>query len=276
MTKDPLLTLVTVTRNPGVLLHQTLQATAAQTLRLSQPENLEVLVVDGASTDGTPQWLAQNPTLVDRWISEPDEGIYPAMNKAVTLARGHWIIFMNAGDWFENPRVLEDLDLVSRPNSVIYGGVRVRHSDPRSSVTWEDIHPPLALAHLARQMICSHQSMVVPRSYLLQFPFDPQFTLAADHFFLALLATHKVPFVMVPYTLSSVLALGESGRSLSRTYQEKRRAVVRAGLLSPLGGWLIYGPKLFFLPFKTLAKRLLPFSVVRRVKRALFLPKGSA
>jgi len=269
----PLVTLVTVTRNPGELLQQTLQATAAQTLRLSQPENVEVLVVDGASTDGTPQWLTQNPSLVDRWISEPDDGIYNAMNKGTALARGRWIMFMNAGDWFENPRVLEDLHLDSEPDGVVYGGARVRHYDSRSGAQWEDIDPPLELSKLPGQMICSHQSVVVPRSLVLQYPFDGRFGLAADHHFLAQLAAGRVAFKKVSITVSSVAAGGASGANLYRTFLEKRRAVVTAGLVSPLVSWRIYGPKILLLPLKNLVKWFLPFSLARRIKRTFFLPK---
>ena len=92
------LTIITVCRNARALLLLTLESVIEQKTK----ENLRIehLIIDGASTDGTPEWLAelQAAGKIESYISEPDAGIYDAMNKGIRLARGKVLYFLNAGD----------------------------------------------------------------------------------------------------------------------------------------------------------------------------------
>ena len=92
------LTIVTVCRNARALLQLTLESVVAQKAK----ENLRIehLIIDGASTDGTPEWLAelQAAGKIESYISEPDAGIYDAMNKGIRLSKGKVLYFLNAGD----------------------------------------------------------------------------------------------------------------------------------------------------------------------------------
>ncbi|MCZ7592848.1 MAG: glycosyltransferase [Kiritimatiellae bacterium] len=89
----PLISIITVTRNAARDLPGCLDSVAAQT-----DVPYEHWVVDGGSTDGTLELLASRNDPRIRWISEPDRGIYDAMNKAVRLARGQWIYFLGSDD----------------------------------------------------------------------------------------------------------------------------------------------------------------------------------
>ncbi|NVK57190.1 MAG: glycosyltransferase [Alteromonadaceae bacterium] len=115
---DPLFTIVTVTWNNLSGLKVTAASIAVQRF-----VNFEWLVVDGASKDGTPDWLANCTTPGLTWISEPDNGLYDAMNKAIASARGRYLIFMNAGDEFADIEVLRrTADEVARdPADILYG-----------------------------------------------------------------------------------------------------------------------------------------------------------
>ena len=68
--------------------------------------DFELVVVDGASTDGSVELIHTHADRIDRWVSEPDGGIYNAMNKAVAMATGEYVIFMNSGDTFYEDDVL--------------------------------------------------------------------------------------------------------------------------------------------------------------------------
>ncbi len=116
--QHPLFTIVTVTWNNLDGIEATAASIAAQTNR-----DFEWRVVDGASRDGTPDWLAASPMHGLIWVSEPDNGLYDAMNKAIDSACGRYLIFMNAGDEFAEPDVLErTADAIARaPADVLYG-----------------------------------------------------------------------------------------------------------------------------------------------------------
>ena len=86
---------------------QTLPATAAS-LAAQRGADYEWVVVDGASTDGTAEWVRAQGDAVSRFVSEKDGGIYDAMNKAVSMARGEWGYFLNADDRLADPEVLAE------------------------------------------------------------------------------------------------------------------------------------------------------------------------
>ena len=95
-----MLTVITVCRNVREELPATVQSVLNQKAKGSI--SIEHLVVDGASTDGTPEWLAGQLAAgnIERYVSEPDRGIYDAMNKGINLARGQVLAFLNAGDTY--------------------------------------------------------------------------------------------------------------------------------------------------------------------------------
>jgi glycosyltransferase involved in cell wall biosynthesis len=111
---------VTVTRNCARTLEACLDSVAAQTLL-----GIEHLVVDGGSMDGTVELLRARNERVAWWTSEPDRGIYDAMNKGVAQARGAWIYFLGADDVLAAPDVLERIEGKLRHGpAVVYGDVR--------------------------------------------------------------------------------------------------------------------------------------------------------
>lgn len=97
----PLITIVTVCYNSVELIEKTLKSVTKQIYA-----NKEYVVIDGASSDGTKKIVEQFIDSIDFFVSEPDKGIYHAMNKAVEVAKGEWVIFMNAGDLFVNNEVV--------------------------------------------------------------------------------------------------------------------------------------------------------------------------
>jgi glycosyltransferase involved in cell wall biosynthesis len=89
----PLITIVTATYNVAKYL-----PAAIQSVRVQNYNNIEFIVVDNASTDGTVDVLRANEDVIDYWVSEPDKGIYEAWNKGVSLSSGEWIAFLGADD----------------------------------------------------------------------------------------------------------------------------------------------------------------------------------
>lgn len=100
----PLVSIITVVRNGAATLAETLES-----VRLQRGVLVEHIVIDGASTDGTVDILRAYRGHTLRWLSEPDRGIYDAMNKGIALARGEWLLFLGADDGLADPNVLADV-----------------------------------------------------------------------------------------------------------------------------------------------------------------------
>ena len=95
------ISVITINLNNAEGLRRTLDSVFRQTTH-----DFELVVVDGASTDGSVELIHTHADRIDRWVSEPDGGIYNAMNKAVAMATGEYVIFMNSGDTFYEDDVL--------------------------------------------------------------------------------------------------------------------------------------------------------------------------
>ncbi|MCI5136399.1 MAG: glycosyltransferase [Candidatus Electrothrix sp. AW2] len=91
----PLITVITVVFNGVQRLEETILSVIGQTY-----DNVEYIIIDGGSTDGTLDIIRKYEHAIDYWVSEKDRGIYDAMNKGIDLTTGEWMNFMNAGDSF--------------------------------------------------------------------------------------------------------------------------------------------------------------------------------
>ena len=99
------LSIITINRNNAAGLEKTLQSVAAQTFK-----EFEYIVVDGASTDGSVEVIKKYESKFAhlKWVSEPDKGIYNAMNKGIKVAKGEYLLFLNSGDWLCNESIIQD------------------------------------------------------------------------------------------------------------------------------------------------------------------------
>ncbi|TMM58195.1 glycosyltransferase [Maribacter algarum] len=94
--KNPLISIITVVYNGERYLQQTIDSVANQSYK-----NIEYIIVDGESTDATLSIIKKNSNHISQWISEPDEGLYDAMNKGIGMAKGVLIGIINSDDWYE-------------------------------------------------------------------------------------------------------------------------------------------------------------------------------
>lgn len=168
-------TIVTVTYNAASCVERTMQSVLAQTY-----PHVEYLVIDGGSSDGTPDVIRRYASRLTNWISEPDRGIYDAMNKGIRMATGDYLLFLNADDTLSGPDVLQRVadaladEAASMPD-VVYGSWRVETS-------YGVYHrEPGDIMRLRSQWVISHQATFVRVSLLKQRPFDLQYRLCADY-----------------------------------------------------------------------------------------------
>lgn len=186
--EHPLITIATVTYNTEKELPGTLTSILSQTYN-----NIELIIVDGDSTDDTLQIIKDNERLIDLWISEPDKGPYDAMNKAADLARGEWILFLNAGDWLTDNSILEAI-VKNTPHGadIIYGHHYYRHINGNmfwhKANAFEWTHAMLEKGQLTNEWvkgIPGHQATMTRTLLLRKTRYDiKRFSYASDHDFL--------------------------------------------------------------------------------------------
>jgi len=131
MNKSPRVSIVTVCFNAAPTIQNTVQSVRAQRYR-----DLEHIVVDGGSTDGTQDLVAKHNGRISKFVSEPDEGIYDAMNKGIRLAQAEFVAFLNADDMYADDRVISDVVAAAEAGDVdaVYGDLLYVRCDDTSRV----------------------------------------------------------------------------------------------------------------------------------------------
>ena len=173
---EPLFSIITVTWNAADVIAPTLESVRCQT-----SSDYELLIIDGASTDDTLAIVRGTSIGNLRVFSEPDKGLYDAMNKGIALARGRYIMFLNAGDTFADDTVLARLaQLTVDDPGVIYGQTQLVNA-AREVVGKRHLTAPKRLTanSFLKGMVVCHQAFVVRRDLAPQY--DLQYRLSADY-----------------------------------------------------------------------------------------------
>ena len=158
--KRPLVSIITVVYNGVDFIEETIQSVIGQTY-----ENVEYLVIDGGSTDGTLEIIKKYKDQIQYFISEKDNGIYDAMNKGIKAATGQWFNFLNAGDSFIEHDVLEKIFSSSIDNAtLIYGDIKVLHKNGESHLHYAS--PLTDDMSLKRGMKVCHQAIFYNRKIM--------------------------------------------------------------------------------------------------------------
>jgi glycosyltransferase involved in cell wall biosynthesis len=228
------ISIVTVSYNAATEIEPTLRSVAAQTWR-----DAEYLVIDGVSSDGTLQIVDRYRDRVDVLVSEPDGGIYDAMNKALRLCTGEAVIFMNAGDYFYSPYAVELAAEFMQANpdaGVVYGGIEVRFPD--GNVT-EFMPPPEGEA--LQFLICGslpHQGTFARRSVFGHTGlFDTRWRSHADYdWFLKAASDPRIDLKRMDLMVAS-FGLGGASSQLERGERE-RHAIQNALPLYRQNEWM--------------------------------------
>lgn len=184
--RPPLVSIITVVYNGAYHFGGTAQSVLVQTY-----PHIEYIVIDGGSTDHTPMEIRTaelaNARMLHsklfRWVSEPDKGLYDAMNKGLRMATGDYVWFLNAGDEIPSPTTIEKMMLLCTPDTdVLFGEVMLvsfarRPLGLRSEVTTKKLPETLTWESLRQGMVVCHQAFVARRAIA---PVFIEHNLAAD------------------------------------------------------------------------------------------------
>lgn len=221
-----LITIVTVTYNAEGTLERTLKSVEMQT-----HGNVEHIIMDGASKDGTlaiaQAYKERNDDRDIRIVSEPDKGLYDAMNKAIAIANGEYICFLNAGDKLHNPQTLEFIVHIAQHNpdaGVIYGDtdivddngmkLRERRLSPPKRLNWRSFKSGMLVCH---QAFYAKRS-IVP-AYDLSYRFSADFDWCVR--IMKKAATMSMPLVNSHLTLADYLSEGMTTANHKASLKER-------------------------------------------------------
>lgn len=213
MNDYPLISVITVTFNCAEILQETINSIVEQDY-----SNLEYIIIDGNSSDGTIDVINKNKTYISKLLIETDNGIYDAMNKGIDLASGEYVIFMNAGDSFYNRIVISTIfknNTISIEKDIIFGDTKV----------FFDNYTRLVKGHYPNKlnpMSFNHQSVFVRSALLKNNKFDTKFKICSDKNQFAKFFSEKKVYLHIPIIIAKITAIGYSNSNRIKTSIETR------------------------------------------------------
>ena len=172
----PIVSIITVCYNAEQDLKKTIESVRNQTYK-----NIDYVIVDGASKDGSVEVIKQNNDVVSRWISEKDGGLYYAMNKGLDLACGDYVLFLNAGDVFFEDTTLEKMLACSQTSQDIYYGDTMILSSDGVALGRRRLALPKRLTAKSFRwgMTVCHQSVLIKKELCSYY--DTTYRITADY-----------------------------------------------------------------------------------------------
>lgn len=208
------ITIITVTFNAVNYIEKTILSIISQDYK-----NIEFIIIDGNSNDGTLNIIKKYEKFIDYWVSEKDRGIYDAMNKGIDKSTGKWINFMNAGDCFTSNTILSEIFTNSNyeKDDILFGDRNIVDNDGNIitvDYAFEDIEM------LTNQMSFGHQSSFVRTELLKKYKFNLQYSLSADYDFFLKMLKYNYKFKYIDKIVSNFLDGGLSAQHTNRSNME--------------------------------------------------------
>ena len=162
------LSVITINYNNRDGLRKTIESVVNQTYK-----DFEYIVIDGGSTDGSVDVIKEYADKIDYWVSEPDKGIFNAMNKGVKVAKGEYLIFMNSGDMFFNAEIIDNVFSLNIKEDIVCGDMALSIGDVKY------VPKELTMEFFYKSSL-SHQASFIKRDVQLCFPYDETKKIVSD------------------------------------------------------------------------------------------------
>jgi len=220
----PKVSLITVTFNAAAVLEPTIASILHQTFT-----DYEYLVIDGGSRDGTVDLIRRYEPNLSYWVSEPDRGLYDAMNKGLRAARGEYVWFMNAGDRLYDSSTLAKVFEAAEPGADVYYGDALYYEEGgrelglRSQITPHKLPGHLTWRSLQYGMVVCHQSFVARRQIAPPYDLSHPYSSDIDWEIRCLRQAQKT--VNVHAVLSRYLTGGFSEKYRRQSLQDRYRVL---------------------------------------------------
>lgn len=161
------LSIITVNFNDAEGLERTIKSVISQSFK-----DYEFIIIDGGSTDGSVDVIKKYEKYINYWVSEPDGGIYQGMNKGLRRAKGDYLNFMNGGDCYHSPDVLDIILALNSDADIITGthSENGLHNVGKDGVTMLDLY----------KWAIDHQATFIRREVALRHPYDEKYRIVSD------------------------------------------------------------------------------------------------
>ncbi|MBS6469949.1 MAG: glycosyltransferase [Bacteroides sp.] len=213
------LSIITINFNNEKGLKKTLESVSIQTYK-----NFEFIIIDGGSTDNSVNIIKEYQPIITYWLSEPDKGIYNAMNKGIAQAHGEYCIFMNSGDTFYDASTIEK-SLPYLDGTAIVSGY---------TYTDKTIFPAPSEISLGMFMKFSlmHQSTFISTTIQKKYGYDERYKIGADRkFLMQVLLYDNVTYKAIDVTVSNFDMTGIS--MTNKALEQKEREAILRTLIPP-------------------------------------------
>lgn len=213
----PLVSVITVVLNGATHLEETIRAVGQQTYF-----NIEHIVIDGGSTDGTLDILRRYDDTLAYWVSEPDNGLYDAMNKGIGMVTDpeSYVLFANADDTLDAANVIQRMIGSSQGADLVYGKMILTDGDITGMLGRE-----VDLGDLARQTICHPATLVKRKVFDNVGMFDTRYRIAADYDFIVRCFSAPVTTRFVDVVVSRMRMGGVSDERFMLSCRERKQVI---------------------------------------------------
>jgi glycosyltransferase involved in cell wall biosynthesis len=222
----PQISIITINLNNKTGLEKTIPSVIEQNY-----SDFEYIIMDGGSTDGSLSIIETHQSHFSYWCSEPDKGIYQAMNKGILAAKGKYLLFLNSGDILDNAYVLEKISThLTDPISIIFGNITyVRPNGIRELSRY----PSKISAHFLSITTLPHPASFISRNTLLTLGlYDESYKIAADYAFFAIaILKYNVSYKYVNQNIACFATDGISSNPLNNgIITKERKKALRAAV----------------------------------------------
>lgn len=214
------ISIITVCLNSANTIEQTIRSV------VNQPcQDIEYIIIDGGSTDGTADIIRKYEDRLSYWGSEPDQGIYDAMNKGIDKASGDVVAFLNSDDWYEPETISYVARQFTDSRVQILSGVLYYWTGERRTVICQHEND------FRLTMACSHQAVFVRRNLFEKYgKFNRKYAICADYDWLLKLYNEGVPYTYCKKVFTNVRSGGVSSRNFYLTCNEAQCISLSAAL----------------------------------------------
>jgi hypothetical protein len=211
---QPLISIIIVTYNAAYYLQNAIDSVVNQTYK-----NIELIIIDGKSTDGTIDIIKRNEKNITFWLSENDNGIYDAMNKAIKYCKGDFYLFLGADDILYST-LHKVVPSINNLNCLYYGNVYFEKDKTIYDGSFD-------AKKIVIKNIC-HQAILYPKTVFEKYSYHLKYKIRADHYLnLQCFADKNITFKYIPITIAQFSAGGTSSLATDHEFNKDRLPFIK-------------------------------------------------